>query len=77
MRFRFTIRDLLWLFVVIALVLALRINRSAIPQWEYTTDVIKDSSDPKLQKLGTEGWEVCTDTPIGDFHNLLLKRQKR
>jgi len=76
MRFQFSIRDLLWLLVVIALVLAWRIDRSRVPQWEYTTDVINGSSDPRLNSLGSEGWEVCTDTG-GGLHEVLLKRQKR
>ena len=78
MRFQFTIRDLLWLLVVIALVLAWRIDRSRVPQWEYTSETINNSSDAELDKLGAEGWEVCAVTGNDGFHrSLVLKRPKR
>ena len=61
MKFQFSIRDLLWLFVVIALVVAWRIDRSRVPQWEYLQVPMQSHfiPDANLDKPGTEGWELA------------------
>ena len=78
MKFQFTIRDLLWLLVVIALVLAWRIDRSRVPQWEYKYDGLTFGSEASdLDKLGMEGWEVCAYNFGSNQREVLLKRPKR
>ena len=78
MRFQFTIRDLLWLLVVIALVLAWRIDRSRVPQWEYSFEGLTFGREQaELDKLGTEGWEVCAYWFGSNTREALVKRPKR
>src|SRR5262245_3917703 len=81
MRFQFTIRDLLWLFVVIALVLAWRIDRPRVQQWEYKTMPTGASNTVDfLNKYGAEGWEGFAVDPRTDerkWGEVLLKRPKR
>jgi hypothetical protein len=76
---QFTIRDLLWLLVVIALVLARRIDRSRVPQWEYRFTSLIGGGDGAvdLDKLGAEGWEACAFDFRSNHPQVLLKRQKR
>jgi hypothetical protein len=80
-RFQFTIRDLLWLFVVIALVLAWRIDRPRVQQWEYKTMPTGGGNMIDfLNKDGADGWEgFAVDPPTGErkWGELLLKRPKR
>jgi len=78
MRFQFSIRDLLWLLVVIALVLAWRIDRSRVPQWEYQFHALTPGSEAAdLDKYGSEGWEVCAYDFRGNQKGAWVKRQKR
>ncbi len=78
MRLRFTIRDLLLSFVVIALAMGwwidhLHIARLEATKWEY--DYNWFDSDPnqigktmlKFNKLGEGGWQICgMEPPIND-----------
>jgi hypothetical protein len=70
MRFRFTIRDLLLVFVIIALALGwwidhLRIARLENLKWEYDNELCSslDLNHPldenALKRRGKEGWEIC------------------
>jgi hypothetical protein len=77
MKFQFTIRDLLWLLVVIALVLAWRIDRSRVTQWEYKfTYLTVGREDSEMEKFGTEGWEGWAYV-AGNQRAVYLKRPKR
>ena len=54
--------------------------KPAIVKWEYKITVVttKNDSTLELDKLGTEGWELCSTQPWGGggvFHTAFLKRQ--
>ena len=70
--------SLFWLVVVIALVLAWRIDRSRIPQWEYSFEGLTFGREQaELDKFGMEGWEVCAFKFDSNQREVLLKRPKR
>ena len=79
--FQFTVRDLLWLLGVIALVLAWRIDRSRVPQWEYQFKQIDTMTsgvkEREIAALGAEGWEVVFVNLGGRWSDVWLKRPKR
>ena len=78
MKIRFTIRDLLWLLALLAMFLAWRIDRSRVPQWEYQYNSLTFGNEAaELDKLGAEGWEVCSYNFGSNQREVLLKRQKR
>ena len=54
--FRFTIRDVLWLTVVVAVALAVFLVRPRQSQWEYKT--IYSASDAELTAEGDKRWEL-------------------
>ncbi len=53
---RFTIRDLLWLMVVVAVILAAYFVRPRQTFWEYKT--IYSPSDAEMTAEGEKGWEI-------------------
>jgi len=74
--FRFTIRDVLWLTVVVALLVALFV---VLPtrqvRWEYKVRSNIEQSD--LNNLGAEGWELAALKPDnGGGAVFYLKRPK-
>ena len=88
MRFRFTIRDLLLLFVVIALALGwwvdhLRIARLEKVQWEYDDELCSASdlnhplNEITLKRRGKEGWEICGIIDDGGSRRVYFKRPQQ
>jgi hypothetical protein len=74
--FRFTIRDVLWLTVVAALLIALFV---VLPtrqvHWEY--DIRTNISESDLNKLGDVGWELAAiKSDRGGVAQFYLKRTK-
>lgn len=78
MKLHFTIRDIFWLIIVIALVVAWRIDRSRAPQWEYKFKIINnDNEEAEMERLGAEGWEGWAYDRHNPQSNVYFKRQKR
>ena len=77
--FRFTIRDVLWLTVVVAVVLVAFVVRSQPTQWEYKMESGGGPSPLKmLNEAGADGWElVSAETkPTGFGQTFYFKRRK-
>jgi hypothetical protein len=73
--FRFTIRDLLWLTVVVAVALGVYFLKPQQPRWEYKT--IYSASDGELNAEADRGWELITVVQIGDGQTAdVFKRRK-
>jgi len=53
---RFTIRDLLWLTVVVAVALGVYFVRPRQSRWEYKN--IYSATDAELTAEGDKGWEL-------------------
>ena len=56
--FRFTIRDVLWLMVVVAVALAVYFVRPRQTQWEYKAQAFSVGDTTFMNKTGAEGWEL-------------------
>jgi hypothetical protein len=57
MNLRFTIRDVLWLTVVVAILLvAFVVRANRVTKWEYRIDY--DVTHNSLNENGNEGWEL-------------------
>jgi|GEM_PF-1686644 len=55
--------------------------KQALTVWEYKITVVTTKNDDtsELNKLGNEGWELCSAAPWGgggQFHTAFLKRPK-
>jgi hypothetical protein len=85
MKFQFSLRDLLILVAFLALAAGWwidhqRINHIAVQQWEYMTTVqstngaMAASGTAALNKLASEGWEVCGMSGDISFAVFLLRR---
>ena len=76
---QFSLRELMILVVIVALVLGWWIDRRSAPPWEYRT-VIQNGppQEAQLNTLGKDGWELVTVTP-DDRGNMseVFKRPKR
>ena len=73
--FRFTIRDLLWLIVVVAVALAIYFVRPRQTQWEYKTETVQwYNFDPGVR--GKEGWELIQVDTDGNLRVLYFKRPR-
>jgi hypothetical protein len=59
--FRFTIRDVLWLMVVVAAALASFAAAHRKTRWEYKVD-FAGPSESVLNATGDEGWEMVAVT---------------
>ncbi len=76
---QFTIRDLMWLMVVVAVALAIYFVRPRQPRWEYKEKHIGSGTIFDLTVEGNDGWELVQVqhgdglTPPRTFY---LKRQK-
>jgi len=73
--FRFTIRDVLWLTVVVAVVLGAYFIRPRQSRWEYKT--IYNASDVQLNAEGNNGWELVSAEQManGRIANKLKRRK--
>ena len=56
--FRFTIRDVLWLMVVVAVALAIYFVRPRQPRWEYKEKHTGSGTPFDLTAEGNDGWEL-------------------
>ena len=75
--FRFTIRDLLWLMVVVAVALAIYFAKPRRTQWEYKTKSIQTFNKFDLSAEGNEGWELMqVDDKSDSVLTLCFKRPK-
>jgi hypothetical protein len=75
---RFTIRDLLWLMVVVAVALAIYFARPRRPHWDYTTKTIASCEDfhSIISAQGNEGWELVQVEREDNLRTLYFKRPK-
>ena len=73
---RFTIRDLLWLMVVVAVALAIWFYKPRPTQWEVKTQDVYwyDFND---NTEGNEGWELIQVEKDGNLRTLYFERPKR
>jgi hypothetical protein len=77
--FRFTIRDVLWLTVVVAVALTMYVVKphQARPQWEYRMNYNLGDVGA-LDAEGDKGWElVLIDGPPGGNRVFYFKRPKQ
>jgi len=74
---RFTIRDVLWLTVVVAVVLAaFVVTANRQPGWEYKVDY--NLSEPSLNRYASQGWElISVATPRDGESAFYFKRTKQ
>jgi hypothetical protein len=86
MKLRFSIRDLLWLTLVVAIVLGflvfMYVRKPSVQEWEYhdfhvNSDGIWAFSGQHIDTLGKQGWEVCGVVNGKDQAVVLLKRPKQ
>jgi len=74
---RFTIRDLLWLMVVVAVAVAFYVAKPRRTQWEYKTTTIQTFNKFDLSVDGNEGWELMQVVDRNDATlTLYFKRPK-
>ena len=74
---RFTIRDVLWLMVVVAVALAFYVAKPRRTQWEYKTTRIQTFNKFDLSAEGNEGWELMqVDDKSDSILTLYFKRPK-
>jgi len=74
--FRFTIRDVLWLTVVVAVALAIYFVRPRQPKWEYRMNYNLGDVGA-LDAEGDEGWELVQIETHGGNQVFYFKRPKR
>jgi len=55
---RFSIRDVLWLMVVVAVALGVYVVRPRQQRWEYKT--VYSATDGELTVQGDNGWELLS-----------------
>ena len=77
---QFSLRDLFWLVLIVALVCAWWVNRPAVQKWEYrfiggSGGVIQAKKE--LEKAGDEGWELAGTAAEGSFVYYVCKRPAR
>ena len=74
---RFSIRDVLWLTVVVAVALAFYFARPRRTQWEYKPTTIQTFNKFDLSAEGNEGWELMQIVDKSDSAlTLYFKRPK-
>lgn len=72
---RFTIRDLLWLMVVVAVALSLYFVKPRRTQWEFKQENVY-WYDLGKRTDGNEGWELVQADKDGNIVTLYFKRPK-
>jgi hypothetical protein len=76
---QFSLRDLMFLVVIVALILGWSIERWSAPYWEYHVAIQNGPpTQQQLNTLGNDGWELVTVTP-DDLGNMseVFKRPKQ
>jgi hypothetical protein len=74
---RFTIRDLLWLMIVVAVALAFYVAKPRRTRWEYKTTRIQTFNKFDLSAEGNDGWELMqVDDKSDSVLTLYFKRPK-
>ena len=73
--FRFTIRDVLWLTVVVAVALSLYFVKPRRTQWEFKQEDVY-WYDLGKRTDGNEGWELVQADKDGNIITLYFKRPK-
>jgi hypothetical protein len=73
--FRFTIRDVLWLTVVVAVALAIYFVRPRQTRWEYRLEYNVGSGN-EFNSYGGEGWELVDVESHGGNSVFYFKRPK-
>ena len=82
MKFQFSIRDLLLIVAIVALAAGWwidhqRIDRLAVQKWEYREEYGYSGVQAIANKLGDDGWEVCSVSFVNNGASVLFKRPKK
>jgi hypothetical protein len=73
---RFTIRDVLWLTVVVAIALAVYLAKPRRTEWEYKTQDVYWYEFDSTNAEGKEGWEIIQLNKDGNTITVYFKRPK-
>jgi hypothetical protein len=80
MRIRFSIRDLLWLTALVAVVFGflvfMYVKSPTIHRWEYQWVMSSGTAGP-INVEGNNGWEACGVADRNGSSIVLMKRPKR